>query len=432
MRRIKRAFLIDNIPKFKNNLFSWAQQFETIVWLDSNNYKQKYSSYDCLLAADRFTFIEKNYYTAFDKLKEFQSKTNDYIFGYIAYDLKNDVENLSSSNFDGLNFSDLFFFQPKRLIFIKKNKVEFQYLKVIADEIDADFKTINNYKDNLQFKNIKSEINIKQKIQKSEYLQKVKKLIEHIKKGNLYEANFCKEFYSENSCIDPVVAYKQLNKISKTPFASFLKIDDKYVLCASPERFIRKEKSKVISQPIKGTTKRLINNIDDAILASNLIRDEKERAENIMTVDLVRNDLSKNSMRGKVKVEELCRLYSFEHVHQLVSTVVSKIKKNTHPVDIIKNCFPMGSMTGTPKISAMKILETLENTKRGLYSGTIGYFTPNNNFDFNVVIRSILYNAKNKYISYSAGGAITAKSNPEKEYEECFLKAKAMKKTLLK
>ncbi len=154
------------------------------------------------------------------------------------------------------------------------------------------------------------------------------------------------------------------------------------------------------------------------------------RSENIMIVDLVRNDLSRTAVKGSVKVEELCQVYSFRQVHQLVSTVVSEVEKTTSPVDILKETFPMGSMTGAPKISAMKIIEEEEETKRGLYSGAVGYFSPTGDFDFNVVIRSILYNKENKYVSFSVGGAITSKSTPEKEYEECLLKAKAMKHVL--
>ncbi len=430
MQRTIRTFSVDNIIDFKNNLLSWSQQFETVIWLDSNNYKQQYSSFNCALAADDFTSIKTDYYNAFDKLKEYQSITKDYIFGYITYDVKNDVENLTSSNFDGLNFADLFFFQPKKLIFVKENTIEFLYLAMIDDEIDTDFNTILNFKSPKKSA-INNSLKIKLRIHKEQYHQKVNKVLHHINRGDIYEANFCQEFYAENTTINPVEIYNHLNEISEPPFASFLKIDQQYALCASPERYIRKEGDKIISQPIKGTAKRLVSKIDDAQLATNLTRDEKERAENVMIVDLVRNDLSKTAKKGSVKVEELCKVYSFKQVHQMISTVVSEIKENIHPVDVIKDTFPMGSMTGAPKVSAMKIIENLEETKRGLYSGTIGYFTPDNNFDFNVIIRSILYNKENKYVSYSVGGAITSKSTPEKEYEECLLKAKAMKYVLL-
>jgi len=386
MQRTTRTFSVDNTIEFKNNLLSWAQQFETVIWLDSNNYHQKYSSFDAALAADDFTSIKTDYYNAFEKLKEYQTITKDYIFGYITYD--------------------------------------------VDDEIDSDFDEILKSK-NPAIQQSKSDIKIKLRIHKDEYHAKVTEVLEHIKRGDIYEANFCQEFYAENATINPIEVYKHLNQISEPPFASFLKLDNQYALCASPERYIKKEGTKIISQPIKGTAKRLVSEFDDAQLALDLTRDEKERAENVMIVDLVRNDLSKTAKIGSVKVEELCKVYSFKQVHQLISTVVSEVEENTHPIDVLRSTFPMGSMTGAPKVSAMKIIEDLEETKRGLYSGTIGYFTPENNFDFNVIIRSILYNEDKKYISYSVGGAITAQSIVEKEYEECLLKAKAMKFALL-
>ncbi len=221
-----------------------------------------------------------------------------------------------------------------------------------------------------------------------------------------------------------------MNEISSPPFATFLKIDKQFLLSASPERFVKKQENQIISQPIKGTIKRGKNQQDDNKLKHQLENDLKERTENIMIVDLVRNDLSKTAIKGTVRVEELCKVYTFKQVHQLISTVISEVRSKTNPVDIIKSLFPMGSMTGAPKISAMKIIEELEETKRGLYSGAVGYFTPDNDFDFNVVIRSILYNQTNKYVSFSVGGAITSKSIIEKEYDECLVKAKAMKKAL--
>ena len=429
-QRTIRTFSIENIKDFKQNLLFWSQQFETALWLDSNNYNQQYSSFDSALAVEEFTAIKTDYTNAFDKLKEYQTITKDYIFGYISYDVKNDVEHLSSNNFDSLDFTDLYFFQPQKLVFIKGKNIEFHYLKMVDDEIESDFEEISAFK-NSKNNIVENDIKIKLRIHKDEYHQKVNKVLEHIKRGDIYEANFCQEFYAENATINPVEVYQHLNEISEPPFASFLKMEHQYALCASPERYLKKEGSKIISQPIKGTAKRLISTIDDAKIATDLARDEKERAENVMIVDLVRNDLSKTAKKGSVKVEELCKVYSFKQVHQMISTVVSEIDQNMHPIETLRSTFPMGSMTGAPKVSAMQIIENLEETKRGLYSGTIGYFTPENDFDFNVVIRSILYNEDKKYISYSVGGAITAKSIVEKEYEECLLKAKAMKYVLL-
>ncbi len=429
-QRTIRTFSIDKIADFKQHLFAWSQQFETIVWLDSNNYKQTYSSFDCALAVEEFTAIKTDYQHAFEKLKEYQTITNDYIFGYISYDVKNDVEQMCSNNLDELGFADLYFFQPQKLIFIKGIEVEFHYLKMVDDEIDTDFEKI---KQGLQPKTetSKSDLEIKLRIPEEQYLKKVTKVIEHIKRGDIYEANFCQEFYVENATIDPFEVYDHLNAISTPPFGAFLKVDAHYLLSASPERYLKKEGKKVISQPIKGTAKRVTNKMDDEKIATDLSRDEKERAENVMIVDLVRNDLSKTANIGTVKVEELCKVHSFKQVHQMISTVVSEVGEKMHPIEILRSTFPMGSMTGAPKVSAMKIIEDLEETKRGVYSGAVGYFTPENDFDFNVVIRSILYNEEKKYVSYSVGGAITAKSTPEKEYEECLLKAKAMKFVLM-
>ncbi|NEW79872.1 MAG: aminodeoxychorismate synthase component I [Gelidibacter sp.] len=429
MQRTSFKFQVKDISEFKKQLLLWAQQFKVAVWLDSNNYDQKYSNFDGVLAVDAVSKIESSFENAFSQLKKYQSEVNDYIFGYLGYDLKNDVEALYSSNFDGLHFPDLFFFQPKKLFFIKGNSVEIKYISVFEDEIETDFNEITSTK--TQQPTTNNPIQIKLRIHKDDYYKKINTLLNHIHRGDIYEANFCQEFYSENSLIDPVKVYQHLNEISKAPFATFLKLNDKFLLSASPERYLKKDGEHLISQPIKGTEKRASTTKADEKLIKELEQNPKERSENIMIVDLVRNDFSRFAVKGSVKVDELCKVYTFEQVHHLISTVSCSVKNDIHPIDILKNTFPMGSMTGAPKISAMKIIEELEETKRGLYSGAVGYFTPNGDFDFNVIIRSILYNATKKYISYSVGGAITAQSIPEKEYEECLLKAKAMKQVLV-
>ena len=419
-----------NIENFKQNLLLWSQQFDDVVWLDSNNHKDEYSNYDAVLAVDAFTTIRTDFFDAFERLKEYQTSIKDWIFGYLTYDLKNTTERLKSENFDGLDFPDLYFFQPKKLFLFKDNRVEIKYLKMVDDEIDADLLSINSCVSSSAVEKLQNPIKIKLRIHKDEYFEKVTKMLNHIHRGDIYEANFCQEFYAEDSEINPIETFKKLNEISKPPFASFLKFEDKYMMSASPERYIKKNGTTVISQPIKGTAKRSKNKTEDLKLIENLLKDPKERSENIMIVDLVRNDLSHTATKGSVEVKELCKVYSFLQVHQMISTVQSKVAPETNAVDIIKSTFPMGSMTGVPKISAMNIIENLEETKRGLYSGSVGYFAPNGDFDFNVIIRSILYNETKKYISYSVGGAITAKSDPLKEYEECLIKAKAMREAL--
>lgn len=420
---------IKSLLAFKSKLLEWSQQFEDVVWLDSNRYTQHYGTYDAILAVDAFTSIQTDYHQAFDKLKEYQTITHDWIFGYLTYDLKNDLEILKSENLDELDFPELYFFQPKKLFLIKGNSVETHYLNMVADEMEHDLKQIHQFNNATTQVSTKG-ISIKSRIQKAEYFEKINSLLSHIHRGDLYEANFCQEFYAEDSVIDPLEIYDKLNRISRPPFATFFKFGHHYLMSASPERYLKKEGDTIISQPIKGTAKRSINILEDQDLRHALEHSEKERSENIMIVDLVRNDLSHTAIKGSVKVEELCKIYTFEQVHHMISTITSKISKNTHPVDVIRTTFPMGSMTGAPKISAMKIIEDLEVTKRGLYSGAIGYFSPEGDFDFNVIIRSILYNASKKYVSFSVGGAITAKSNPQDEYEECLIKAKAMREVL--
>ena len=439
----------------------WAQQFEEVVWLDSNEHRENYSSFDAILAVEAFTAIKTDYKGAFDQLQEYQELTGDWIFGYLSYDLKNDVEELGSLNYDGLQFPDLYFFQPKKIFLLKEKEVEIQYLRMVDDEIDPDIQEIisdekrgvnnevreenhNHYVswaaekqdsgEGFQKYNSSATSNrlIRSRMSRSTYLQKVKALQQHIQRGDIYEANFCQEFYAEDAKVEPLATFRSLNEISNPPFATFLKLDDQYLFSASPERYLKKEGTKVISQPIKGTARRSEDPEEDEQLIKELESDPKERSENVMIVDLVRNDLSKTAKKGSVEVEEMCRVYTFKQVHQLISTIKAEIAEGIPAVELLRSTFPMGSMTGAPKISAMEIIERLEETKRGLYSGAVGYFSPNQDFDFNVVIRSILYNRNANYISFSVGGAITARSIPEREYEECLLKAKAMKEVLQK
>jgi para-aminobenzoate synthetase component 1 len=416
-------------PKgFKQQLLFWSQQFREIIFLDSNDYPQEYSNYDCMLAVDAFTSIQTDSQNAFEDLKQYQQITKDWIFGYLSYDLKNDVEPLHSNNFDGLGFPDLFFFQPKKLFLLKGNQLEIQYLHMCDNEVEDDLEEI------LETETIPlgkdQEVEVNQRISKESYVKKVAKILEHIHHGDIYEANFCMEFFAEKVSITPFEIFNKLNEISEPPFAVFFKNNKHFLLSASPERYLKKEGDQVVSQPIKGTAKRFLDPVEDEKSRNELALDPKERAENIMITDLVRNDLSHTAQKGSVAVAELCGIYSFRQVHQMISTITSKIDSQYTAVDVVKTTFPMGSMTGAPKISAMKIIENFEETKRGLYSGAVGYFNPNGDFDFNVVIRSILYNEQNQYLSFSVGSAITAMSNPEKEYEECLLKAKAMQEVL--
>ncbi len=433
MERVISKHPVENIASIKAALLLWAQDHEEIIWLDSNEYDHKnYNSYESVLAVEAFTTIETTSQGAFDRLEEYQQTTKDWIFGYLSYDLKNDVESLRSHNDDTLGFKDLIFFQPKKIFILVNNILELHYLPMVDDEMQTDWEKISQ----LSKKNVPRKINkspeqplkIKLKIHKEAYKEKVRAMLHHIARGDIYEANLCQEFYA-NGVIEPYNTYKHLNEISTPPFATYLRFEDRYLLSASPERYIKKQGPKIISQPIKGTAQRGTG-ASDLMYSKTLAADPKERSENVMIVDLVRNDLSRIALKGSVQVEELCKVYPFKQVHQMISTVTCEVGVGISPVDVLRATFPMGSMTGAPKVRAMQIIEELEESKRGLYSGSVGYFTPDGNFDFNVIIRSILYNAETEYISYSVGGAITAGSDPDKEYEECLLKARAMREVL--
>jgi len=412
-------------------MLCWSQRYTEVVWLDTNAHQQLYTSYDGLLAMDAASTLISNAKNSFVDLKKYHARVQDWIFGYLSYDAKNATEALVSQNFDGLAFPDLIFFQPKRIIELKENTVTFRYLMSIKHEVEEDFEAINTFSTNENgSENTNSRTRIRLRVYKDQYLQKIEKILTHIHRGDIYEANFCQEFYAEDVQIDPLRTFCQLNTLSRAPFSVFFKYRDHYALSASPERYLKRTGVQVISQPIKGTAKRAKNSKLDKQLKKSLEINTKERAENVMIVDLVRNDLSKSAEKGSVEVVELCKVYSFEQVHQMISTIIAQVAVDKNSVEILEETFPMGSMTGAPKIAAMKIIERLEVTKRGLYSGTIGYFTPQGDFDFNVVIRSILYNAKKRYVSFSVGSAITAKAIPEREYEECLLKAKAMRTVL--
>jgi para-aminobenzoate synthetase component 1 len=265
---------------------------------------------------------------------------------------------------------------------------------------------------------------------KTEYLTAVEAIREDILNGEVYELNLCQEFYAEAAVIEPVSTFLQLISASPTPFAGFYKWQDRYLLCASPERFLRQQHDLLLSQPIKGTIRRGATPAEDEQLRQHLSQDEKERAENLMIVDLVRNDLARVAVTGSVQVSELFGLYSFRHVWQMISTVQARRRPECDLVDALRAAFPMGSMTGAPKIRAMQLIEHYEHSRRGLYSGSLGVVWPNGDFDFNVVIRSLQFNAATGYLSFQVGSAITYDSVPEQEYAECLLKATAMLEVL--
>ncbi len=413
--------------EFKKKACTWAQQFETFCILDNNQISNAYHLQEIEFAlavgeSDAITGTGKDDWDLFRAFIDKHSGDSP-LFGYLSYDLKNQIENLGSNHADRIEFAPLFFFKPIHLILIDQHG-QMMVMSEAGDKICAEIEAteINEIPAN--------PIKMQAKVSKENYIEKVEKIREHIIEGDVYELNYCVEFFAENTPINPLQTYFALQKTSPTPFACFFKWNNRFIISASPERFIRKSLNKLYSQPIKGTVRRSADPIQDANLIAELRNSEKEKAENLMIVDLVRNDMAKSSEIGSVAVEELYGIYSFKQVHQMISTVSSTILDGIHPVDAIENAYPMGSMTGAPKVKAMQLIEQYEQTKRGIYSGSVGYFAPNEDFDFNVIIRSIQFNADSNYVNFEVGSAITYDSIAEQEYEECLLKAQAMLKAL--
>ncbi len=421
-----------------------SKRFEHFCLLESNNYDiYPYSNFGFFVAIDSLDHIVGKPSKEFiDELGGFHAKHQDWLFGYLSYELKNQIEpQLYSNNLDGVSCPLGHFFVPKFLFRFYKGQLELGVTKEsYRNEINELLeKTIANHpglglaKTTPPLKgggNESLKSNIRQRKSESEYIKSVESLKQHIQRGDIYETNFCQEFYLENQLIDTIDVFRKLNDLAKAPFTAYLKQNDLYLLCSSPERYLKKVGNKIISQPIKGTIRRGETESADLLLKEALLWDPKERSENVMIVDLVRNDLSKIARRGSVIVEELFGIYTFEQVHQMISTVICKVSKNLPFHEILRATFPMGSMTGAPKFRAMELIEEHESVQRGLYSGAVGYITPQGNFDFNVVIRSIVHNAEKQYTSVQVGSAITIDCKPEYEYHECLLKAKAMLKAL--
>ncbi|ALD20809.1 aminodeoxychorismate synthase component I [Hymenobacter sp. DG25A] len=405
--------------RFRELALGWAAGFRCCAYYSSNGLSYPFGGFRDLLAV-RHTPSDAP--SSLAELRGWlRQPTPAPRCGMLSYELKNEIEPLLHSGHpDGLEWPALHFFEAEIWLRFLPESVEIHGPATVLAEI------------------LSTELSdsaphipaVRPRMPKADYLAAVQNIQEDILNGEVYELNLCQEFYAEQVLLEPVAMFHRLNAASPTPFAGFYKWEDRYLLCASPERFLRREGATLLSQPIKGTIRRGNTPETDAQQRHTLLHDEKERAENLMIVDLVRNDLARVAETGSVQVPELFGLYPFRHVWQMISTVQAQARPGTDVVDILLAAFPMGSMTGAPKIRAMQLIEQYERTRRGLYSGSIGYVLPNGDFDFNVVIRSLQYRQNTGYLSFQVGSAITYDSVPEREYEECLLKAQAMLEVL--
>jgi para-aminobenzoate synthetase component 1 len=416
--------LLSDLPNdFRARALRWAAQFEHCAYYEHNDLQQS--------AAGTFARLLAVASAAPGAPTALSGLATDLgaapgpphpTCGFITYEVKNELEALRSQNPSGFGWPALHFFQPETWLRWQPDALEIHgrtagvLAAILATAVPAAVPA--------------AVPPLRPRMARSEYLEAVKQVREDILNGEVYELNLCQEFYAENVTLDPVAAFWQLNEASPAPYAGFLRYYDHYLLCASPECFLTKQQYVITSQPIKGTRRRGATPTDDEAQRQALLHDEKERAENLMIVDLVRNDLARVARPGTVRVPELFGTYGFRHVWQLISTIAADLKPGTTLADVLRATFPMGSMTGAPKIRAMQLIEHYERSRRGLYSGSFGYVLPGGDFEFNVVIRSLQYRADTGYLSLQVGSAITYDSVPQHEYQECLLKAQGVLESL--
>ena len=423
MKRTFRSFPVTNIDGIKKQMLNWASRFNICCFMDNQHYESPRHLFECLLAVGCKTAFNANHPDT-GSLDNFYSTTEDWIFGHFNYEFGSGTPARKSVSEPHSTFPNAFLFVPEIIIKLVGNELQ---IGVSEEEHFSIYVQIISCSANAHA--ALPGVHFNCVISRAEYLKTVEKLIAHIKKGDCYEINFCQEFYADQVVINPYDLYAALTAISPNPFSAFYRVNNDYLVCASPERFLQKKGYSLISQPIKGTSPRnAIDHLKDELNLKALFASEKDRIENVMIVDLVRNDLSKICEAGSVIVEELFGVYAFPQVYQMISTISGILKNEVSFTEILAATFPMGSMTGAPKIKVMELIRAYETSYRGIYSGSVGYITPDKNFDFNVVIRSILYNSSNHFLSYQVGGGITSNSIAELEYEECMMKAVAIRK----
>lgn len=424
------TFPLDNLQDLRPRLLHWASRHPVWCCLDSQGFHDPYGRFDVAVAAGCLAELRAPAGAAFAALQRFRAARNDWVFGHLAYDLKQETHGQPSRHPERCGFDDLYFFRPETLILASGKDLRIglcgpdagSRAKRLHRELLAQAVTPPVYPDSVpQWHSVLSD---------KEYLKAVARLQRHLQRGDAYEVNFCREWHAEVQGLDPLALYARLNELSPAPFAACYRVRDSYLFCGSPERFLRTAGEEVISQPIKGTIRRGKDHEEDERLKEELRSSPKERSENVMVVDLVRNDLSRCALPGSVEVRELFGLYSFPRVHQLITTVAARLQPGLAREALLQAAFPMGSMTGAPKHRVLQLIEAEERSRRGLFSGAVGYLSPEGDMDFNVVIRSLLYHAGTGYLSFQAGSGITIYSDPEKELEECLLKAAAMRQAL--
>ena len=408
----------------KAQMLDWLSRFSIFCFLDDHGYRLPFHGQECIAGAGvsrHWTFSDW----------DAGNGEGDWTFCHLAYGLKARTMGVTGGPPDPIGFPDSFFFIPEYVLILKGHELRIGSLSGDHEQVFSDIMSARQGPERVPGHFPSGLPEIHARISRSEYIATVEKLKAHIRRGDCYEINFCQEFYARGADLDPIGVYTELAGVSPNPFSALYRLYDRYAICASPERFIRRSGDRIISQPIKGTLRRDPGSPEEEeTLKRTLYESAKERSENVMVVDLVRNDLSMICAEGSVRVDELFGIYTFPQVYQMVSTISGTLRKGNSIRDIIRACYPMGSMTGAPKKRVLELIDRYETTGRGLFSGSVGYITPDGDLDLNVMIRSIFYDRSSRYMNYLVGSGITFYCDPEREYEECMVKRKAMQAAL--
>jgi len=406
----------------KDELLSWAAGFDYVCFLDScETDTDRYGRYEFILAvADEETDVCYSW----EELRANVEPDYDYWwFGSLSYEARTSLEpRLKSENPPRIAFPEVCFFRAETVIFLRKGESKVESIPSFAAHL-AEGRTLPPAEVYLTSR-------LSSDFTRAEYVATVETLRQHIYEGDCYEINLSQNFYAEAQIPSPASLWRQLTDVSPTPFAAYAKFGPIHSLGASPERFLQLKGDRLLTQPIKGTAPRDPDQQRDTELLRQLQDSHKDQAENVMIVDLSRNDLYRSSVVNGVSVPQLYEVQSFAKVHHLVSSVVAEKDESISPLQAVAHTFPPGSMTGAPKVKSCELIDQYERHARGIYAGSIGYIAPGGDFDLNVVIRSMVYHEEKGLMSYQTGGAITWDSDPEAEFEETLVKARAMEEVL--
>lgn len=406
---------VHSLGLLRKQLASLAAAEPVSMLLGGHEFPDPYGKYLMLLALDVEECIELDAgQQAFEAL-EGLAEQGDWWFGHLSYDLKKETHGLDSHHSSYIAWPDVYWFKPRIVCVLHRDRPNELHVYGTSSLLLPEIQELPT--------ETLPKVDFQSATSFETYRQHIEAIREDIRCGTYYELNHCLEFRGHCADLPILEAWNQLHEQGPAPFSALYRLREQTAMCLSPERFLARRGNLLISEPIKGTAPRGKSHEHDEYLKKQLAEDEKNRAENIMIVDLVRNDLSMGCIPGTVKVPELCAIRSYARVHQMTSVVCGTSLPGIHAAQHLKNTFPMGSMTGAPKHEVLQHIERFESFRRGLYSGAIGYMDPSGDFDFNVVIRTLQYAQPGGRIAYHTGGAITWDSVAAQEWEECRWKA---------